>query len=271
MKVDIASDLHLEHGYVSLPGGDVLVLAGDVCEAVRLQKSVNKVRNTETADDKSFRYADFFYSECTKYSKVFYVLGNHEHYHGKFYKTLDIIQQSVPSHVEVLENRFVDYGGVRWLGATLWTDCNRGDPLTALHLQQSMNDYKVVTNHYPEKGVYHKLTPAKTVAVHRETQQYFNHVLQEPAPGPVVVITHHAPSFRSVNETFRYDTLMNGGYASALDDWIESMGKPDYWIHGHMHDPVDYLMGNTRVIANPRGYLGFESRANTWTVKTLEL
>lgn len=29
---------------------------------------------------------------------------------------------------------------------------------------------------------------------------------------------------------------------------------PELWIHGHVHAKQDYRVGDTRVIANPRGY-----------------
>jgi Icc-related predicted phosphoesterase len=30
--------------------------------------------------------------------------------------------------------------------------------------------------------------------------------------------------------------------------------QPKLWIHGHSHDRCDYLLGTTRVVANPLGY-----------------
>jgi predicted phosphodiesterase len=30
--------------------------------------------------------------------------------------------------------------------------------------------------------------------------------------------------------------------------------QPKLWIHGHSHDRCDYLLGRTRVVANPLGY-----------------
>jgi Icc-related predicted phosphoesterase len=45
----------------------------------------------------------------------------------------------------------------------------------------------------------------------------------------------------------------NPGYASHLDRFIEVM-QPELWVHGHIHDFKDYEIGNTRIVANPRGY-----------------
>jgi hypothetical protein len=67
-----------------------------------------------------------------------------------------------------------------------------------------------------------------------------------------------APSFLSVNEKYKNDSVNNGAYASDLNDMILDNENIKVWIHGHMHDPVDYMIGNTRVISNPRGYLPYE-------------
>lgn len=34
----------------------------------------------------------------------------------------------------------------------------------------------------------------------------------------------------------------------------ERQAKLWLWIHGHSHDRCDYLLGKTRIIANPLGY-----------------
>jgi Icc-related predicted phosphoesterase len=122
-----------------------------------------------------------------------------------------------------------------------------------------MNDYKVVQNFYPAKGLYHKLTPEYTAGVHRKTKEFFKVILEGTRDKPVVVLTHMAPSFLSVNEKFKYETTTNGGYASAMEDFILDNENIKVWVHGHMHDPVDYMIGETRILANPRGYIPWES------------
>jgi hypothetical protein len=76
-----------------------------------------------------------------------------------------------------------------------------------------------------------------------------------------VICTHHAPTFQSVHEHYRHDTLMNGGYASDLSEFILDNENVLFWTHGHMHDPSDYMVGQCRVICNPRGYYGHEQQA----------
>ena len=66
------------------------------------------------------------------------------------------------------------------------------------------------------------------------------------------MITHHAPSPRSIHPRSARDPLMPG-YASDLEEVIERF-QPALWIHGHVHRAVDFSIGRTRVLANPRGY-----------------
>jgi len=256
MKVSVCSDLHLEFGYQELPGGEVLILAGDIAEARSITKAFHSTRPYPPVPGKSCW--DFFEFECAKYDQVFYVLGNHEHYHGRLDKTHDQLKSIMPRNVTILENQVVEYQGVMFMGSTLWTDLNKNDSLTAYHLRSCMSDYKVIQNHYVGKDVYHKLTPEHTAGVHYKTVQYFRLMLKEHADKPFVIITHHGPSHMSTHEKYKGDHLMNGGYVSDLSELILDHANIKNWIHGHMHDPVDYMIGSTRVLSNPRGYVGHE-------------
>lgn len=261
MKISLVSDLHLENGYQVLPGGEVLILAGDICEARDLVKEFHSTRLTD-AKPGSYHWYDFFYKECAKYDRVFYVLGNHEHYRGRFDRTYNDLTNVLPKNVRLMENECEEYNGVLFIGATLWTDCNKGDPLTLHTIKYSMNDYRVIKNHYVNKNVYYKLTPEYTAGVHRESRDYIRFMLNEKSHLPTVVITHHGPSTLSINEKYKRDHLMNGAYASDLSDLILDHENIRYWVHGHMHDAVDYTLGSTRVVSNPRGYQGYEDTSN---------
>ena len=121
-----------------------------------------------------------------------------------------------------------------------------------------MNDYRVIQNFYPEKSLYHKLTPDHTHRVHKDTLEYFKQTLEANADRPFVVITHHGPTHLSINEKFKSDYHMNGGYVSELSSFILDHPNIKTWVHGHVHDPVDYMIGDTRVLCNPRGYVPWE-------------
>ena len=261
MNITLVSDLHLDiSGYLDLPGGDVLILAGDICEVKELRKEFHQTKVLDR-EPGAFPCYDFFNFVVPKYKKVFMVLGNHEHYRGRFDKTYDELKSMVPDNVTLLEKECFEYEGVLFLGATLWTDLNKGDPITVYTIKSFMNDYRVIQNFYPAKGLYHKLTPDHTVEEHRKTKEYFKFVLEENRATknlPVVVITHMAPSFQSVNRKFKHEGVTNGGYASEMSEFILDNPEIKVWVHGHMHDPVDYKIGDTRILANPRGYIPYE-------------
>ena len=261
MRVNVISDLHLEFGDLELPGGDVLVISGDACESRTLRKYKYDPNNlmTEIGNPKRMDRAQrFFHEEVTKYRHCIYVMGNHEHYHGKYYKTWHELIAEMPDNVEVLEQQSTEIDGVLFLGATLWTSCNKADPMTMMVLKNGMNDYRAITNKV--NGIYRKLDPQDTLAEYSRTVQYFRLMCEQNRDKKIVVCTHHAPSFQSVHENYKHEREMNGGYASDLTEFILEQENILYWTHGHMHDPSDYMVGQCRVICNPRGYYGYEQR-----------
>jgi Icc-related predicted phosphoesterase len=265
MKVNVISDLHLEFDDLELPGGDVLILSGDVCEAKNLKADKYDPNGImfdfERANRRPDRYIRFFKEECAKYRHVIYVMGNHEHYGFRYDKTYSQLLLNLPDNVRLLEKESTEIDGILFVGATLWTDCNKGDPITMMQLRSSMNDYRVVQNYYKDKGQYFKLIPEFTYSEHRQTLKYFESVLQQNPDRPVVVVTHHSPSKQSIKPKYQTDYHMNGGYSSDLEKFILDHPQIKVWTHGHTHDTFDYMIGQCRIICNPRGYVGYEERA----------
>ena len=258
MKISLVSDLHLEFGYQELPGGEVLILAGDIAESRSISKQHHSTKLIQDTPNDSYRCSEFFKWECAKYDKVFYVMGNHEHYHGKFWKTYDELKSIIPGNVTLLENECEEYKGVLFVGATLWTDMNKGDPITLHSMQNYMNDYRVITYKYPQYDTYHKMRPEDTVRMHKQSRHYIEETVRAHTDRPVVVITHMAPTHLSINEKYKHEPVSNGAYVSDLSNLILDNPNIKTWVHGHVHDPVDYMVGDTRVLCNPRGYIGLE-------------
>lgn len=279
MKIQYCSDLHIEFGGVTLPGGEVLILAGDVAEArkvTRDKKAWELLTAEEQADPKYvelYRCWTFFLFETAKYEKVFMVAGNHEHYHGRYDLTHDELRAVLPNNVTLMENSVVEYGDVVFVGSTLWTNANNHDQLTLYTLKHNMNDYRCIKTHNKSADIYHKLTPETTVATHVKTVNWFRETLPKYADRKVVVITHHAPSFMSISERYRGlgDHHMNGGYASDLSEVILDHPQIKTWVHGHVHSTHNYLIGDTNILANPRGYKGHEQCAEDFEVATFEV
>jgi predicted MPP superfamily phosphohydrolase len=258
MKVSLVSDLHLDYsGYLDMPGGEVLILAGDICEVRSMRRDLEDLKVKTSTPNKEYPSSEFFFHECAKYKKVFMVMGNHESYGGRLEKTYGILKSMLPDNVTVLENEVQEYEGVMFLGATMWTDLNKNDPGTILTLKTGMHDYRSITQQ--QGNNYFKLTPERTASEHTKTVEYFKRVLESNRDKPFVVISHHAPSYLSIHDNYKHDKYMNGGYASDLSELILDFPNIVRWCHGHTHNPFDYMIGSTRVLCNPRGYVPHEA------------
>ena len=249
MKIDLVSDVHLECGPLDLPGGDLLILAGDICEAQNLLDAFHGTRLLGPPVDK---YLRFFETQCAKYQQVLYVMGNHEHYCGEYDSTAMILRRCIPDNITILNRDTVTIDNKVFVGATLWTDCNKSDWHTIYHLKKCMNDFRTV-----RKGGQ-RFLPEDSVELHRKDVEYIKLIAKQNANREVFVITHHTPSWASCHPKYGNDKLMNGGFHTELSDLILDHPNIKHWVHGHTHDPFDYKIGECRVVCNPRGYYPYE-------------
>lgn len=278
MRVSVISDLHLEFADLTLPGGDVLILSGDVFESKNLKPELYKSPEAVAAlgdlshiimeggrDDRRVdRFYRFMKEECGKYREVIYIAGNHEFYNNMFDRTYEQLGSGLPDNVKFLQNSSHVIDGVLFLGATLWTDMNRHDPLTLNTVRQYMNDYRCIKRLDENNQYLGRLTPEFTVLEHRKTMAWLKQQLDDNRIGarmPVVVVGHHAPSKQSTKPEYQDDYHVNGAYSSNLEPFIEDYPEIAVWTHGHTHDVFDYQVGQTRILCNPRGYKGYEHRA----------
>lgn len=279
MKIAIASDLHLEFAPLHIENlgiAEVLILAGDICTAVEFTRSNDSATATQ--------YRTFFDNVCSEFKHVIYVLGNHEHYSYDIAFTLDTLKHTLNyDNLHILENDFLDIDGIRFVGATLWTDYNRECPVTIEQCKFKMHDYEVIKNSakpvsykvYPKDGSTKfkekpsKFCPEQALEFHKKSKAYIDIVTQDFEN--CVIISHHSPTFYNVSEEFSWDYYGNGAYCSNMDDFI--MDRPQFksWISGHIHSVNDYLMGNTRMVCNPRGYKGYEQRAVEFELKHIDI
>ena len=146
---------------------------------------------------------------------------------------------------------------------------NKSDPITMSVLKESMSDFRVIKHGHGIRvdtaygGAYwtNKFTPQFAKGIFHDTVALLKDFLDAHQNDKVVVVSHHAPSPLSVNIKYIDDYHMNGGYHSNLTEFILDHPQIKTWVHGHMHDPVDYMIGTTRVLTNPRGYKGYEDQA----------
>jgi predicted phosphodiesterase len=271
MKIALASDIHLEFGDLILKNeenAEVLILSGDICTA-----KVFKHKPKERAMVK-----DFFRRCSFQFPHVVYVMGNHEHYDYDIAKTYDKLKAELADlpNIHLLEKETWEHNDITFVGGTLWTDMNKSDGLTMWHCGQRMNDFRSIRNGnhgYSGGGYASRWSVEDSVEDHNKMLDYIKIVTADygGTPRKFMVITHHAPSFNSVGEMYKHDTLMNGAFASDLTDFILDRPQIKLWTHGHMHNVSDYMMGETRVVCNPRGYIGYEQRAKEFELKYMEI
>lgn len=234
MRLQIYSDIHLEFGErnIDLDNPDLIILAGDIHIGTKAVEWIKKMTNE---------------------IPVIYVLGNHEYYKNSYPKLISKLKKSVENtNIHVLENDSFEFKEITFHGSTLWTNFELyGDPrIAGFECQQKMNDYHLIKR----DPTYSKLRSIDTHVIHNESIKWLGNSLTNSKTKLNVVITHHAPSEKSILDKYKND-LISAGFASNLDEFIIKT-QPDLWIHGHVHACFDYYIGKTRIICNSKGYPG---------------
>jgi Icc-related predicted phosphoesterase len=245
VRIQIFSDLHTD---VSPPRKievaheiDAVIVAGDVCEgAERAFAALRRIVPMQTP--------------------IIMVLGNHQFYHRCWQEEVATARAQAPLYgVYLLENEAVTVDGVRFIGCSLWTDYalfgahNMPDAMRVA--ATGLNDHRCITW---LKEPWQRFRPQEASRLHRHSRGFIEAALAEPFDGATVVMTHHAPHPGSVHPRFQ-NAALSAAFASDLTATIEA-GRPDLWVHGHVHDSFDYHVGATRILCNPNGY-GAENTA----------
>lgn len=246
MRIHILSDLHNELSpFTPAPvAADVVVLAGDIDVGARGVEWARRAFG------------------CP----VLYVPGNHEYYGGALEVTRRRLREAADERVRVLDFDEVVLGGVRFLGVTAWTDYRAtGEEAAAQEVaQRRVSDFRQIRWGAGERAPL----PEDFAGLAGRARDWLREHLAQPFAGPTVVISHHAPSLRSIAGHPYAGTPLDAAFVNA---WDELMGEGlDLWIHGHTHYAVDYRIAGTRVISNPRGYEGEQIPFDPGCVVTLE-
>ena len=232
MRIRLLSDLHLEFADWTPPAvaADVVVLAGDIH---------TRGRGVAWAA----RHFD---------GPVIYVPGNHEYYGTSIHHGLEVLRrQARGTQVHVLDTDAVTIDGVRFLGATLWTDYRLTGNLdtAAADAWIGMNDYRRIRN-----DTFGRLRPAHLANRHAQARAWLEAKLGRGSARETVVISHHAPSRQSISpERLAEEGHLASAYASDLEALMGDE-RVALWVHGHVHQTSDYGVAGTRVVCNPRGY-----------------
>ncbi|HRD76005.1 MAG TPA: metallophosphoesterase [Hyphomicrobiaceae bacterium] len=238
MRLHIFSDLHADIAAIKpivfRPDADVAVVAGDVCENMRL--GLPLLRRIIPAP-----------------MPIVFVAGNHEFYNLHF-ETHLARGRAIANElgITLLENETAVIAGVRFIGATLWTDYDlNGIERRARSMEiaaHSLNDHGAIRCG-PEERLF---TPADARELHLLSRAYLEAELGERHTGPTVVVTHHLPHPGSIHRAYAGHAV-NPAFATDLSELI-ARTEPELWVHGHTHASADHRVGRTRIVCNPHGY-----------------
>ncbi|QOI71033.1 putative serine/threonine protein phosphatase [Erwinia phage pEa_SNUABM_50] len=256
MKFTEISDIHGEIDFIKeLPDqkDTILLIPGDIHEV-----------KTYSA------YRSIVEVLVNKYKDVVMVPGNHEYYRSnitKVHRKLKELDDEF-SNFHFLQDDFRVFEDgtdkVLVLGGTLWTDFDGGNPLSKIMAKSMMNDYRYIRHGTPEYYWGRKLIPDDVEFFHYKTKQFIKNCVDKHREMcdnlKIVVMTHHAPSFQSVDSRYANDSS-NGFYCSNMDYYVGDINA-NVWVHGHVHSSHDYMIGDTRIICNPRGYGNVHTNEN---------
>lgn len=193
-----------------------------------------------------------------RFKYVIFVLGNHDYWSTNMShepkKIKAELQVQELNNVYLLENDVLILDNVKFVGSTLWTDYNRHDLSLMMDADKLMNDYKKIrfgTNSYK------KVTSANLYNTHINSRNFiFQNSVKDNEEQKIIVVTHMPPSSKSVESKYLENPKpINYLYYSSMEEKINE-SEIDIWMHGHTHNCANYKIGETKVLANPRGYVG---------------
>lgn len=264
MRCGYVSDLHLETQDFPWPfkGGDVLVIAGDLCHA----RALDPARPDKYSQDQRTRVLRFIDKATAAFAHVLLIAGNHDHYDGIFEDTVATLRRELPG-VTVLDDSAVNIEGTRFFGTTLWSDFEGGSTGAMNGVRRRMGEFffvKTRTRDAEDRESLIKFQPEHALAAHRRAWAALSADIENTADArPTIVVSHHAPSRKGLNP-FHSGNGLDGAYASDLDARIAALPNVSVWIHGHTHIRRAYEIGATRVLTNCRGFDGRDGGARSF-------
>lgn len=254
MKLTLTSDIHLEfRGSKLLLDNDasVLIIPGDILTAKNFDP-----RNIDTA--KNEKYLSALAEWSKRYDAIYYTAGNHEHYGYNIDRSHAMIADTVKQfpNIHYMNDTAIELND-EWvlLGTTLWTSAKNADPIVVTDLRWGMNDFHVIAK-ATQYGFEEIFTPMDMYDIHNNSMKWMKSQLEKYKDKKVMIMTHHAPSYESIQGGYRshINGNMNHGYYTDLESFILDNQHIKYWFHGHTHASSDYMVGETRVLANAQGY-----------------
>lgn len=265
MKIRIVSDLHTDinkyilskeqFGFLRedvIRDTDVLCICGDLSGSYDdARRTIDKIHSEVLASDPS--------------TYVLFTMGNHESYAskeedlGRNEIANKLHQEYRDSGLYFLEGDWININSTIFMGACLHT-CFAYSEYSIRTATKCINDFKY---NYMRKGDnLVRVTPSDYSCNYANTLRNFERTLEEFKECQFVILTHFAPSYKSIHKDYR-DSAINDFYCSDLEGFIERHPNIKVWAHGHVHDRFNYKIGETEILCSPYGYYGYDPRTVT--------
>lgn len=209
-----------------------------------------------------------------------FILGNHEGYEADRERHIDTnltkenivdkLSRDFPltSKVSFLENQYKEIGeDIVVVGCTLYTDFRLYEDLgydqtyAMNYAHNRMNDFRYVYTYGDTHETYRLVTPSDYVNYFNTSLNFIEETCNKFPDKKIAVVTHHAPSMKSIQGRYVTDVL-SAAYASPLEDFIKAHDNIKLWCNGHIHSKAEYKFRNrAQVISCPFGYYN-EGRHN---------
>ena len=237
MRVKLLSDLHMEgcNFRYEYNQEDILILAGDIHTQYRHNEILNQI---------------------PEQVKILFVPGNHEYYGCQFEPVNDYLKELEVEYpnFQLLMNESVELGDIQFFGGTMFTDFELYGITEAWFVKNAAKDMIADFEYIKHNG--RKWTSTDHVEQFRIFERELACWLKLTEGKKRVVISHFMPTEQLTNPKFA-NSKLNPYFTCDMERY---MGWEGHWVCGHGHNSADIMIGDTRVIMNPRGY-GTENRS----------
>jgi predicted phosphohydrolase len=252
MKLQYASDLHLEFSENKeflkrnplLPGGDVLLLAGDIVPFAEMDN-----------------HTDFFNYISDTFETTYWIPGNHEYYHSDISERYGTLNEAIRRNVILVNNITEVHKNIKFIFSTLWTSISHEKQF---EIRQRLSDFHAIKHN--RKG----LTPDHYNFLHEQCRSFLNEEISNARTENRVVVTHHVPTLMNYPDKYKGDSLNEAFAVEICNDIIRS--NADFWIFGHHHcETPEFQIGSTILATNQLGYVKYNDCPGFDTEKVIEI
>ena len=231
MKLQILSDIHLDHIPISLQKDVLLKLRCDV-DAILLAGDIFSYYGIE--------FQMQIMNDVFNGIPIYFIPGNHEYYNtSKNAMDIVMIEECLKYDIHYLENMclLLPDNETYIIGGCGWHD--------------SINDYYMSLNDF-HKIHDLKIDKCSSMEWNKKTFNFFKTQLERLKDKKVICMSHNSPLNLFIPEKFKNDPL-NTYFVNDWSDLINEY-KPILWVSGHFHQHKTFIYESTYCVENSYGY-----------------